>query len=236
MIEGYNYNFSVYHLWSISLEEQYYLILPFLIPWLIKQDKRFIKRFFAVTALLLIVIRVIVSLLDANYFVYYMSFISGDSFLAGIVLGVGIFDPWLKKINPYISLIMGSLLLLLLYNMPPRGGHGFQNVFIYTVPALGFSLFFIAAVYNESRLLNWIFCNKIARYLGKISFGLYIFHIVAFFIAQYVFTTQNIPMDGRGFVFSLFITILLAILSYEFIEKYFLKLKSRFTIIKSREV
>lgn len=234
-IKGFNYNFSSYHLWSISLEEQYYLLLPFLIPWLIKQNARFIKRFVAIIALLLILTRVLLSLLNSNYFVYYMSPVSGDSFLAGIILGLGIFDNWLQKTNSYVAFVTGCLFLLLLYNMPQRGGHGFQNVLLYTIPALSFVFFFIAAVYSDKKILTWLFCNKVVKYLGKISFGLYIFHIIAIFITRHLFTTQNLPMEGLGFIFSLLITILLAILSYEFVEKYFLKMKYRFTIIKNRE-
>jgi peptidoglycan/LPS O-acetylase OafA/YrhL len=79
--------------------------------------------------------------------------------------------------------------------------------------------------------------SKVARilsavaYLGKISYGLYVFHLLAIrTVAGY---------GGRfpfNLAFSLFLTGVMAILSYELLEAPFLRLKKRFTKIASRPV
>ena len=101
---------------------------------------------------------------------------------------------------------------------------------------LAFFFIFIAVVYSNNGLLFGILANKPIRYLGKISFGLYVFHVIANRIAYSIYYILNRPMDVWGFFLSLSITILLAILSYELIEKHFLKMKSKYTVIKNREV
>ena len=236
VFNGFNLNLASGHLWSISLEEQYYLVLPFLIPLLAKQTTRKVNLFIIVSFLLLLTSRYLLSLSGVNYsFIYVLPF-SADSFLAGIIPGLGMYDVWLKKINSTLAFVIGSCLLALLYFLPPRTVMNPNQVLIYFIPAVAFSFIFISIVYTERGLLYWLFSNKLIRYLGKISFGLYVFHVIANRITYYVFHKLNEPVDIRGFIFSLFITILLAILSYELIEKHFLKIKNRFTVIKNRDI
>jgi peptidoglycan/LPS O-acetylase OafA/YrhL len=77
---------------------------------------------------------------------------------------------------------------------------------------------------------------KVFNYLGKISYGLYVYHLMAFSINNFIiyfFQIKEIPMIVI-FLMGLLLTIFLAAISYEFIEKPFLKIKSnKFTIVKS---
>ncbi len=233
---GYNTNLASIHLWSISQEEQYYLVLPFLIPWLIKQNIKKISLFITVSFTLLLLARFLLSPWGQNYVLIYVLPFSADSFLAGIILGIGTYDKWLKKINPALAFIIGSVLLSLLYFLPHRRVMTSNQVLIYFIPAASFFLIFISIVYSNRGVLYWLFSNKIIRYLGKISFGLYIFHISINRLVYSLFYTINKPMNWWGGICSLLITILLAVISYELVEKRFLKMKDRFTIIKNREI
>jgi peptidoglycan/LPS O-acetylase OafA/YrhL len=235
-LHGFNKNLATGHLWSISLEEQYYLILPFLVPWLIKQSIKKKRRFFIILFIILFMSRYLLTLQPLRYsFIYVLPF-SCDYLLAGIILGLGDFTSWTKKINTTIALALGIALLLCLHFFPQRTEIGSHTVLTYFLPAAAFFFLFISVVYSNRSLLFRIFTNKPIRYLGKISFGLYVFHVIANRIAYSIYYTLNRPMDVWGFFLSLSITILLAILSYELIEKHFLKMKSRFTVIKNRDV
>jgi len=234
----FNPNFATLHLWSISLEEQYYLLLPFLVPWLLRMSKKKIILFFTVAFLLLFVARFFISILHLNYAYAYVLPLSGDSFLVGVFLGLGIFETGIKKINPLFALVVGIVLLISLYFFPFRtvANNGWVMIATYFIPAVAFFFIFIDVVYNEKGIIYKFLSNKILRYLGKISFGLYVFHMLANIITYHIFYLINEPLDIRSFLLALLITIVLAVLSYELIEKRFLKLKSRFTVIKSREV
>jgi len=109
--------------------------------------------------------------------------------------------------------------------------HGVKNIRIrqgglngYTTVALQDSFFGFLA-------------NRPLRYLGKISYGLYVFHLlgiaVGIRLSAFVF--------GKGFwwidaILAFVVTLGLSVLSYEFFERWFLKLKKKFEIIHSRSI
>ncbi len=78
-------------------------------------------------------------------------------------------------------------------------------------------------------------------YLGRISYGLYVFHLLALQLADHlVFSLLHvrkplIAIPVKGAV-ALLLTIALAAASYRFLETPFLKLKERFAVVLSRPV
>ena len=82
-------------------------------------------------------------------------------------------------------------------------------------------------------------------YLGKISYGLYIFHVLSLALTMKVMFAlfeqgRNLSTAAlTGVIISaaavaLIVTILCAMASYQFLEKPFLRLKRRFTLVRSR--
>jgi len=73
-------------------------------------------------------------------------------------------------------------------------------------------------------------------HLGKISYGLYVYHLLVLSAVTYVSVEiTGAPLNQHLlFVTGTLGTILVATLSYNYFEKFFLKIKDlRFTIIKS---
>jgi len=75
------------------------------------------------------------------------------------------------------------------------------------------------------------------QYLGKISYGLYVYHFLCIKIADRILSGRagSLHMVVRIFL-SLAITILIATVSYFLLEKPFLTLKQRFAYVNSRPV
>jgi peptidoglycan/LPS O-acetylase OafA/YrhL len=76
------------------------------------------------------------------------------------------------------------------------------------------------------------------RYLGKISYGLYVFHMLALYC---VLKLLGGPVHtARGFLLywtlGLSLTVTMAAISYRFLESPFLRLKERFASVPSRSV
>jgi peptidoglycan/LPS O-acetylase OafA/YrhL len=69
-------------------------------------------------------------------------------------------------------------------------------------------------------------------YLGRISYGLYVFHGLALMLASQFFA-HRLP-GGLWLLPAFGCTVLLAVISYEFFEKPFLRLKHRFEVVHSR--
>src|SRR5262249_13455142 len=78
--------------------------------------------------------------------------------------------------------------------------------------------------------------SKALVYLGKISYGLYVYHILGLRISYWIFRghTSRLPGFAVFFLVGLGLTVVLSAISYEWLEKPFLRLKERYTHIPSR--
>jgi len=77
---------------------------------------------------------------------------------------------------------------------------------------------------REDNGLAWLMANPIARYVGTISYGMYLLHMLALNGVKKLIPAH----DWRFFAFSLTCSIALASASYWLYERQFLKLKHRF--------
>ena len=74
--------------------------------------------------------------------------------------------------------------------------------------------------------------NPVFDYLGKISYGMYMYHTIAVVIGVKV--AMNFQQsDWISYPIAYILTILISALSYQYFEKPFLKIKSRFTTVNS---
>jgi peptidoglycan/LPS O-acetylase OafA/YrhL len=73
-------------------------------------------------------------------------------------------------------------------------------------------------------------------YLGRISYGLYVFHVLGLLISDYIVPSQTASLARYALrVFVAFaLTVTMAAISYRWLETPFLKLKQRFTYVLSR--
>ncbi|ULT23089.1 acyltransferase family protein [Sphingobacterium sp. E70] len=105
---------------------------------------------------------------------------------------------------------------------------------------LGSVLLFLSLLGMPERYLP-----KPMIYLGRISYGLYVFHISFYWLIYKTFATELTTLSQSlgleewrntlGFVIAFIATVLLSMLSYHFFEKPFLRLKKRFTLVPSRD-
>ena len=88
-------------------------------------------------------------------------------------------------------------------------------------------------IFNPNPLFKVPF-EKVFNYLGKISYGVYLFSNVLIPIIvkkfMYKWETQNMHLY---FFLNIFLTILISAVVYELLEKQLLKVKKRFEVIKT---
>ena len=83
------------------------------------------------------------------------------------------------------------------------------------------------------------YCSRTLVRLGQLSFGLYVFHETGFFLANAVARRAgwpgNLPMLVSEKLLALLLAVLLAFASYHAWELPFLRLKQRWTFVRTRE-
>ena len=217
------------HLWSISIEEQFYLFFP-------SACRNFGRRGMLLFALLLICLangslihfgRVHA---DLDVRVWFSSFVQFEMFAAGILLAVAESHlPRWSRLGSGIAL-GGALLLWFLtagaFHLKTIGAVAQSATSLctgYALVAVACCLLIVAVQGLPS--------PEPLVYSGRISYGLYVFHIPAIALI-----TSHVPAAWMGAVLSLGVAYGLASLSYRYYEMPFLLLKRRFELIPTRAV
>ncbi|MEO6815251.1 MAG: acyltransferase [Edaphobacter sp.] len=223
-------------LWSISVEEQFYLLIPSIMKY---GGKRAI---WAVSAFFFMVSYVTLAWLgqhnaSVNVRVWTNSLVQFQFFAAGCMLSFGL-RTRVPKLRGYwrVACVGGGVALWMAATNVTRHidihPGAARLCAMYAMILTGTVLIFLGFLGLKASLIP-----KGLRYLGQISYGLYVFHefvgeLVSFAAKHWPHSgLRNSPCTG---LFDLVITIGLAALSYQFLEKPFLRLKERYTFIKSR--
>ncbi len=108
------------------------------------------------------------------------------------------------------------------YSLRERLFNGWVSVGIITVAIMEYSLLFFLMLEN-----------KVFKYLGKISFGIYIYHLLSVHLANKLLEMNGLTVNNDKFAIylvaiSTVFSVVSAAISYQYFEKYFLNLKSKF--------
>lgn len=222
------------HYWSICVEEHFYLVWPFLVAFIPT------KRLVAVFATILfasIAFRFYMFVTPGyNYYHFYLHTLSRIDVLAiGAMLA---FFHWKKpfqvNIPGYVRMLMYVLLITL---MCTDDIHSYDSEFNVTVKSyiyVGISTLAIGSfLFGQNNVLAPKKKN-IFHYFGKVSYGIYMYHnVLIFIIIQKVMVPLGSTSHGLFTVVYLFLCLVIPVISYELIEKPFLKIKTRFEVIKT---
>lgn len=221
------------HLWSIGVEEQFYLIWPLLI---ITFKKNLLKLFIVI----FVIITLIPSFIDFTFirlpvlqdFIQLKHFVSSFFISFKInAMALGAIIAYFSHKNKIIprslfSRSIESIMFLLISFSWILGLH--FGVFTDEIYAIGFSILLFSITNNNASIL--IFKNPIVDYLGKISYGLYVYHWIVIVLVIEILKKMNINFNEQIllsnfliYIFSIGITIVLSHFSFKHIELYFMK-------------
>ncbi len=234
------------HLWSLSMEEQFYILWPLLVFFVPRKSER--NVFLSVIAFsILFRLGLFIAYAQglapdflrpsAQHVLYVFPFSHLEAFALGALLTVVKIPRARLQFNilviavPALGLITDFAATGQWQNFSSLGyplimSHAAKPVWAYSV----INYFWTVVVYGVAfegwflRLLEW----PPARYLGKISYGLYVYHYALIWFVTIPFGIQAMPLSFTSAMLALGLDLIIASLSFRFMEKPISDLKDRY--------
>jgi peptidoglycan/LPS O-acetylase OafA/YrhL len=223
------------HLWSICIEEHFYLLWPVLLL-MIPINK--LPHLFGVL--------IGISICFKWYYFHHASnaefHLKVNTLCRMDTLAIGGWIAWLiwKKpfslnLPPWIRTIVYFVFILLFCLVDVhQKDYVMQVLFLRPLFTAFFVFILLNYLFNPNAWFNFKQKNTL-HYLGKVSFGIYMYHNL-FFSLLYQKIIWPFNIDGFWWFWLVYIglVLLISIVSFELLEKPILKWKDRFAIVQTR--
>jgi peptidoglycan/LPS O-acetylase OafA/YrhL len=203
--------------WSLAVEEQFYLVWPLVVRFCSEsQLRRIALGVIAVSP----VLRLYLSLHGVD--IYSNTFCRLDGLMAGALLALFVrssrFFPSRYLATAWISLIVSTILALVLDTLHWRW-------LVFSFVSLAALSFVYLGLFSKQALLQALLRNRFLVYTGTISYGIYVLEKIPQDIVR-ALHLEGYPLIA--FPFTIVAAFALAVLSWNLLEKPFLRLKRRF--------
>jgi peptidoglycan/LPS O-acetylase OafA/YrhL len=223
-------------LWSISVEEQFYLLWPILIMIIFKAP----NKIYILIAFICIVIFALAFMFVHSAHTNVTMLHPISSFLelgSGAVLAYFTFyyrnkieKFYQMKYNfikhTYIVYLLGVIGIYLLSALQLENK---TYLLFRSISILYFSFLILDQTLNSNAIIQF-YRYKVISNLGKISYGIYMYHMISIVIMKIVSVKMG-PINSLYYtlylVVSLLLTLLVSQLSFKYFESFFLKLKNK---------
>lgn len=224
---------AVNHLWSICIEEHFYLVWPLLVA--VVPRPKLTTAFGAVILLSFLTRLYYFYFVPDSYMALYLhTLCRWDALAIGSLLAYAHFHGYgLPQVPAALRwMVYGSTLLI--FASDAYGN--WDNVFLLSFKKyvfLGVIAFFLGNVlFNPTSAVKWR-GRTVFHYFGKISYGIYMFHGFVILVLLRVFPAFHTPL----FIFWVLVfTLLISAASYELVEKPILRLKKYFDAFRQQRV
>jgi len=228
-------------LWSIGVEEQFYLLWPVLM--------KYVKRFLGLTIVIIVgavalrqliffiaeANRASASLKYWNYLLNYLYFTRIECMAVGGLGAWLVFNQQRKILqvmfHPAFQLLLYAATIFLIVTERNKPAYN------YLLYAICFCLIIINVAANRKSLIR--IENRWFVFLGNISFSIYMFHelVIKSVMEILVRWGGTVFNDGLSNVIlyaaSILFTLMVSSIAYYFFERPFLRLKSSFAVVES---
>ncbi|HEY8086368.1 MAG TPA: acyltransferase [Polyangiaceae bacterium] len=226
------------HFWSLAVEEQFYLVWPFVVLWC---SRRALLRLCVVVAALALGVRIVLSAGGGELAALVLTPCRFDALCVGGFLALAVREVGLERVVRASRRAFGPLVGLLLATsawnalvgthadvvLPLRGTIVASTCGALLATSLGAA---------GTSVISRVFRSRVMRFLGTRSYGLYVFHgIVAYGIWEHAAEVDALAARvGPGAAVALVasagaaVSVLVATASYALWEKPFLRLKNRY--------
>lgn len=218
------------HYWSLGVEEQFYSFWP----WLIKKVKR-LFLFLLVFPIAFFVLKVVAKNMNFSEPIQFLLHYSRFGCLAIGALGAYLY--WKEaQVLPFINSLYTQIGMWMFFGIVTFNKFHIFSIIDHEIFSVFVVLLIINQISGKQKLISLE--NKLFDYLGKISFGVYVYNPLTIFVL-YNLISKYLVLSDHPFSYLLIflivplLNIIVAHVSYYTLEKYFLKLKIKFITVKS---
>ncbi|PJZ31062.1 acyltransferase family protein [Leptospira kmetyi] len=235
------------HTWSLSIEEQFYLVFPLFCSLFLFKRIREQHRQFLLWGLVLIptIARIVVYTtttypLSPEYFdeIYFPTHTRFDSLLMGVIAmdlftnHKNLMDRLRQEDRFYYPLLFLFLLFLFTAHWVHQGTSGFfTQTFKYNLLNIGFAGILLLAVVRLENWLGRFFSMRIFVPVARLSFTIYLWHLVLIGVALSILGIKSEPSSDLTFFVQftavLGLIVILSVPLYMLIEYPFQYLRTR---------
>jgi len=234
------------HLWTVTLEEQFYIGWPLILSLTLRTRRFVLWLLLSVLLVGTLLLRFRLTGRTTHPYIWTNTLARLDPLVIGIAIAVWRHTREARAgwLVPLIKLLAGGFMVCTIAYAPPIETQSRHVVWIFLATATGFGLILDAILSREQNPIAWILSRRPLVWLGKLTYGLYVYHIlgltlatefVMFLQGRKIVTTPAGVAQNR-WVFGLIFTIVIAAESYRIFESFFLRMKDRFARVKSRPV
>jgi len=201
------------HLWSLGVEEQFYILWPFAVLLLLKYIKSLKKRILIATALFVVSLVWAQTVIVSNHsFAYYMLFTRAWELLAGAIVALLVHSGFrTKNIVNELMAFTGLLTIILSFIFVSESD---SVPGIAALPLiLGASLLILSGV-SYKTYIGRILSLKLFVAIGLVSYSAYLWHWPILAFLRYTLVDINLKVA----LIVIFVTFAMAIISYFLIE------------------
>lgn len=218
------------HLWSLAIEEQFYIVWPLILLILLTFVKRMSRIWlitFAISIISLVLMIILSVPLGDNSRVYFGTDTRAHSLLIGVLLAY-IFPPFRlkKEINTASSVVLNTVgfvtlgILIYMFTFVSASHYWIYVGGLYGIAAVT-TLLIAASVHPTTFFATKLLGNPLFVFIGKRSYSLYLWHYPIIMLSNTYFIQGQVPI--YVIVIQVIMTFVMAEVSYRFIEQPFRK-------------
>ena len=197
--------FPLLHMWSLSIEEQFYILFPMALFVIYK----FSRKNLLTVLFLLTFVSITFNLLNFGNIIFYQLHFRIWEFLFGVL-----YMLFENKIKLTISFKHAGLLVLLFAFTFFHDGM-INNIYTKIICLLSVILYLSSN--EESQLTNFLNKNKIIQLFGMISFSLYLFH-QPIFVFYRIYNDRVNELNNSILLLLIIFLLIISYINWKFVE------------------